>query len=615
MSGVFGVVDKNRFGDVKSLMLKMASVQKHQPWYKIEHYVDEANRFALGRIGVGIFNKTPQPVWNDDRSIALVMSGEIYHSSQLGFEDDNRPEPGILRLYQSEGEGFAARLKGAFILAIWDGYAQKLVIANDRFGMYNLFYAQVKGRFIFAPEMKGILCDGQVGCQPDWTAFAQSMRFQHLLGDRTFFEGVHLLPGASVLVFDARAGQVSIRPYWTYAEMPHRPNLAFEEAVEETGRLMRAAVRRLSGDTYRPGVFLSGGLDSRTIIAMIERKPVASLTFGAAKSRDAVYGGKIAKKVRSEHHWINLPDGKWVIDHADEHLELTEGYHSWIHMHGISGLPLAREVMDCNLTGWDGGTVMGHPESTDALQSDPVSEDAFLAHQYHLYIQRFTWPGLTEAEERLLYHDGVRNQLLGVAFDSFRSELEKYANFRRDVRHEFFYIDNHCRRLTHNMVVFGRSHIEFRFPFFDYDLFDFVYSLPNSFRTGRRLYLAMLMKEIPNVVGIPYANDELPPRAGNQVLTKIWYRLKRAMNNHIYPLFPDYQTLYADYENYLRGDLREWAEGILLDGRLADRQIFNNSFIETLWKRHLSNREIHTIGKFAHIMTYEMMLRRFCDTR
>ena len=63
--------------------------------------------------------------------------------------------------------------------------------------------------------------------------------------------------------------------------------------------------------------------------------------------------------MRSEHYVIDFPNGNWVLDNLNLHLELTEGFHSWIHMHGISGLPLARKVMDLNLTGWDGGTVIG----------------------------------------------------------------------------------------------------------------------------------------------------------------------------------------------------------------------------------------------------------------
>jgi asparagine synthase (glutamine-hydrolysing) len=439
------------------------------------------------------------------------------------------------------------------------------------------------------------------------------MRFQHLLGERTFFEGIRFLPGASTLVFDAQTGHARVSHYWSYAEIVASENLTFSDAVDETGRLLRQAVRRLTSDNLRPGVFLSGGLDGRTIIGLIEKKPVASLSFGEANSRDVVYSRRIAASVGSKHAWVQFLDGKWVLDQIRLHLELTEGFHSWIHMHGMSALPLARAMMDVNLSGWDGGTVMGHSDSIEPLQVNPVTEEAFLIRQFYIFNNIFTWPGLNEVEERLLYQDPLAQKMIGLAFDSMRDEYKKYWNLRPEVRQEFFYIDNHCRRLTHNMIVFGRSHIEQRFPFFDYDLFNFLYSLPPQFRVDRRLYLAVINKEIPSLTRIPYDHDDLPPVVKGRMRYKLWRWLQWQINQKVTPLFPEYKTLYADYENYLRDDLCSWGEEILFDHRTKDRGIFNPSFLDTIWKRHMSRQEYHTIGKIAPIMTYEMMLRRFYD--
>jgi len=90
-------------------------------------------------------------------------------------------------------------------------------------------------------------------------------------------------------------------------------------------------------------------------------------------------------------------------------------------------------------------------------------------------------------------------------------------------------------------------------------------------------------------------------------------KLKRRFNRHLWPIFPERYTLYADYENYLRDELRSWAENILFDRRTAERGIFNPAFLRTLMDRHLSGLEEWTIGKIAPVITYEMMLRRFCD--
>lgn len=549
------------------------------------------------------------------------MAGEYYNQAELGCPPGTSLEAFALQCYEREGDLFACKLKGSFIILIWDAESHKLILTNDRFGTYNLFYAHHPNRLVFAPEMKGVLCDPAFRKELDMVALAQYMRFQQLLGRRTFFEGLSLLPAASVLTYLPQTGAFQVQPYWTYAEIPHNPKISLAEAVEETGRRLRKAVQVMSGDALRPGVFLSGGMDGRTITGLVERRPLATLNFGVKNCSDVVYAARIARAAGTQHHWVEFKDGKWVLERMDQYLELTEGFHSFIHMHGISGLPLARQVMDVNLSGWDGGTTIGYPDDDDILQYDPVSEEAFITRQFYLYNQVLTWPGLTEEEELGLYHDRLGREMRGLAFDSLRAELQPFLDYRRDVRHEFFFIDTQCRRMTHYMVVFGRSFIEQRFPFFDYDVIDFTLSLPNEMRLdfdderGTGLYRGVVQKEIPHLAQIPYNVNHLPPttipwRRGLAVWKN---RLKRAIHKYALPIFPPYLSLYADYENYLRTDLAQWAQGVLSDPRTRAHEIFNPSSTDSLLKRHLSGRELHTIGKIAPIITYELMLRRFFD--
>jgi asparagine synthase (glutamine-hydrolysing) len=621
MSGVFGVVSKQHSGrqpQARCLAEKIAKAMAHRPWYVTEQYTDDEHCLALGRVGIGIFNKTPQPVWNADRTIALVMAGEIYNRNELDRNGVHRAasdEQFVLTLYEQVGDTFAYHLNGVFIIAIWNKDRQQLLVTNDRFGLYPLFYTCYDERFIFAPEMKGILCDETFPRKLDLTALAQYSRFQHLLGDRTFFEEIKLLPNASVLTYDLLAARCRLKPYWSFADIPYCPDIPFQEAVEEAGRLFRRAVQRLSGDSYQPGVFLSGGLDARSILGLVERRPIISLTYGHHNCRDVYYAHQIARSVGSDHHWFDLPNGEWVKEQVDFHLTLTEGFHSWIHAHGMSTLPQARQLMEVNLTGWDGGTIMGHQDSIEPLQLYSVDKAALITRLFYLFNQKYTWPSITEGEEKFLYCDPIAKQIRGLAFDSFRAEIDPFLSYRPDVRGEYFYIRNHCNRLTHNFIIFTRSHIEVRFPFFDYDLFEFLYSLPAVTRGHRTLYRAVIQREMPRLAYIPYDHDELLPTT-QPVLRRIHtlgVKIKNRINKHVWRAFPERYTLYADYERYLRFELRDWAEGILFDRRTTERAIFNPAFLRTLMQRHLSGLEEWTIGKIASVMSYELMLRRFYE--
>ncbi len=619
MSGVFGIVDPHRRVDAADLAGKMAASLSHFPWHSVEFQGTDVVNAVIGRMGIGGFNPNPQPVWNDSRTVAICLAGEFYSTSRGGrpLESTQRrtDEEQLHELYARQGLDFPCSLDGAFVCVILDLAQRRLILANDRFALYPTYYSHQNGRLVFAPEMKAVLQDAGFARRIDLTALAQSMRFQQVLGERTFFEDMQVLPPGGLLVCDLDTGALRLSTYWSFADIPEQPDLTFGEAVEEGGRLLRAAVRRLGAGALRPGVFLSGGLDSRVILGMLDRGPTPSFTYGPRHSRDVFYAAQIARACNSRHHWFDLADGRWVLDHVDQHLELTEGYHSWIPSQGMHVLPSARSVMDVLLTGWDGGAVLGDSNTIEPLQQSAVDDAALTVHLFGRFNQDYTWPGMTEAEERLVYSESLWPRVRCLAFDSFREELKPYLGLRPDVRTSFFYIRHHCGRLTQNVVVLYRSHVEVRFPFFDYALFDFLFSLPARLRAGKALYRAILERETPRLARIPNSHDDLLPTSREPVRRAhaLSVKVRRRLGQLWPALWPARARVYAQYETYLRKELRPWAEDLLFDRRASERGLFDPGFMRTLMARHQSGMEQSMIGKISPIMTYEMMLRRFLD--
>ena len=173
---------------------------------------------------------------------------------------------------------------------------------------------------------------------------------------------------------------------------------------------------------------------------------------------------------------------------------------------------------------------------------------------------------------------------------------------------------NHVdRRLYQYYVVTNRSHLEMRFPFCDYRYCDFIYSLPVAMLAQRRLRKAVIQRTAPALARVPYDKTGLP--LSDHALSGNWHRVKKAVSSRLskrWPhLFPQYATLYADYEGWLRAELREWGEGLLLSDETLTRGIFDEAMVRSLWLRLQSGAEPNVIGKLAPLMTYEMMLRRF----
>jgi len=625
MSGVFGIYAGQRDGCVGLRLDAMASAMTHRPWYQLDTHVGPG--LGLGRLGIGVFNRRKQPAVSEDGRLVCFLTGELYQTEPLRRElreagtecRNDSDEELVLRLYALRGLDFLPRLEGPFVACIWDAASRRLLIFNDRFARYPLFYAHSRGQFRFAPELKAICGDGEFEPQLNMTAVAEFVRFQRFLGDKTLLDGIRLLKPATVLRYEVATDALRCEPYWEpLGQAARAANLSFDDAVAETGRLLRRSIERLTSDGLRPGLYLSGGLDSRTILGMAsaQHPSLPTVTYGMRGSADVVYARSLSKRTGSLHRWFEFVDGNWVAHHAAQHLVLTEGLQSWVHMHGINTVTSAREMMDCNLSGIGGDHFLGGRAYDLLPEAAGAADDSiFEARLFHGWSRIFSWPGFDEGEARLLFTSG-HSDLNHLAFESLRSEAAAYRKYPAERRLDHWAWWNHCLRLTHVGAAFLRSHIEMRYPYCDYALVDFVGGLPLHMRREARLHRAVIRRELPALARVPTASDGLPILNGG-ALRPLVHRALRAgrgiLNPHLGGMFPVPNGLYADYELWLRSDLRHWGERVLLDDRTLSRGIFNPDFVRSLWNWHLSGNQLHTIGRIAPLMTLEMALRLFID--
>lgn len=632
MSGVFGLVTPPIADQLEhqSLMQTMGRVLRHRLWHQIETSWDNQAGAGLGRVGIGVFNRQSQPVASEDGSVRLVLAGELRDPTALRrnlertgscLRDTSDAEL-ALRLYERYGIDFVTRLEGAFVIAIWDRNTRTAYLCNDRFGRYPTFYTRSDRGLIFAPELKALLCVPYVRRELDMDALAEYMRFQRLLGEKTFFVGLSLLPHASILSYDQRAGALTIRPYWSFGEITSvRAHL--EEAVEEGRRLLRESVRESVSGPYRVSVYLSGGKDSRLIAGLAVRYggSIHTATFGAPDCRDVYYAARIARKLGTIHHYFPYRNGHWVLEHVDDHMELTEGLHSWVHLHGIDTLRPMREHADLQLTGFCGDHLFQdlsrNVEREGADNMRRWSRQTFVSKLYGIYCQRLSWPGLEEGEAARLFATPIRATMQGRAFDSLERAAQPFLEYDPLKGYDYFKYVNHTLRLIHNYVTFYRSSLEVRYPFLTYAIFDFACGLDPKVRYSatNRLYSCIISRELPELALIASDKQERLVTENRLLYSAhaLARRAKSGVNRFIAPLFPRRATLYADYEEYLRNDLRAWGEQILFDERTVDRGIFDPDTVRALWNRHMDGNEVHTIGKIAPLISYELMLRRLYD--
>ena len=320
MCGIFG--QYNPRGATPALIERMAHVLAHRGpdghgMYHQGNLAFGATRLAIIDLAAGV-----QPVFNENRQIAVVFNGEIYN--HLALRDTLQTQGHIFAThtdtevivhgYETWGLDLLERLGGMFALALWDEPNQRLVMARDRFGEKPFYYTQVGEEFLFASEIKALFEYPGLKRAVNHEALVQYLALGYVAPPLTMFEGIHKLAHGEVLILDQ--GTLNRQRYWT-PRMDTPRQLSYTDAVAQTRqRLTETVTMQLMSDVPI-GAFLSGGIDSSAVTALMSRasqQPIRTFTVGfdfapgsPADTKfnvDVRYAELVAKHLGTQHHVI-----------------------------------------------------------------------------------------------------------------------------------------------------------------------------------------------------------------------------------------------------------------------------------------------------------------------
>jgi asparagine synthase (glutamine-hydrolysing) len=334
---------------------------------------DDDGFFIAGRVGLGHRRLSiidvaggHQPIFNEDGTVAIVFNGEIYNYLELaklvearGHKLQTRSDTEtIVHLYEEFGEGCVALLRGMFAFAIWDGRKQTqptMLLARDRLGKKPLYYADYRGRLLFGSEVKSIIADPAIPREIDPEALADYFSFLAIPAPKSIFQHVRKLRPAHYLVVTPNG--VREQEYWDIDF--RQPEIrSAEEWQEQLLDALREAVDIRLMSEVPLGAFLSGGVDSSAVVAMmtkITNRPVvtASIGFTAEEFSEAAAARKFAESVNAEHHErIVNPDAVSVVEKLAYHYDEPFADSSAVPTFYVS--QVAREFVTVALSG-DGG--------------------------------------------------------------------------------------------------------------------------------------------------------------------------------------------------------------------------------------------------------------------
>jgi asparagine synthase (glutamine-hydrolysing) len=314
MCGITGYVGLND----EPLLRAMCQSLIHRGPDESGMYTAPGVGLAMQRLAIIDLKTGSQPIANETRDVWVVFNGEIYNYEDLRAQlvrkghalTTTSDTETIVHLYEEFGIDFVKHLRGMFAIALWDVKKQRLLLVRDRVGEKPLYYAKEDQALLFGSEMKTILQAKQRRAV-DPQAVCDFLAAGYVGGRRTFYQGIAKLPPGHLLIWEA--GKITVRRYWCpVVPGEEREEVSFKAASEELTERLGEAVRLCLKSDVEVGAFLSGGVDSSTIVALMRKHAVNIQTFSVGYGDEAQgfnelsYAQQVARHLGTEHHELIL---------------------------------------------------------------------------------------------------------------------------------------------------------------------------------------------------------------------------------------------------------------------------------------------------------------------
>ncbi len=651
MCGIAGVVDLTGHKRAEPTLVRAmcATIQHRGP--DGDGFFDAPNA-ALGMRRLSIIDVagSDQPLYNEDRSLALVFNGEIYNYKELRVDlmqqghklhTDGDGET-LLHLYEEYGLDLFRHLRGMYAFALWDSVSERLLLAVDHIGIKPLYLYERDGLLYFASEVKAFVGAGILQPSLHLETLDTYMSFGYMIGEQTLFAGVRrLMPGHALVVEHGEARTVE---YWRFgagfettehpASTAHALNgreVADSTTVIDTARDLLAESVRLHLRSDVPlGLFLSGGIDSAAILALMSREAATQInTYTVGYSAETPdneleQAERIAAHFGTQHHTRVISADDWWA--GLEHYAYTHDEPN-ANSSAISQMLLAEETakhVKVVLTGLGGDELFGgYPHHRNipqllAMQSRLASLEWLASplgalEAYYPAFKRYRYVGALPTYLPRLRHallpggEGIRRTLSFdglVMSDSLRARLygdELRATWTKARHKESAFAEilkaseqsdpaNTAQALVINTWLHGNAllscdkvtmahSLEARVPFFDPDLLDFVAHVSPDLRMRSNKYI-----------------------------------LREAMRPYLptYALERPKQPFGTPIRHWFDHDLQPRIAEVLLDRSASIRSLFNARALERLLRTHFEGHEKHEEVVFR-LLLLELWAKRFLD--
>ena len=547
MCGIVGIVRNDGKPVDEQLLGRMNNAIRHRGPDEDGFYINGSVGLAMRRLAIIDLKSGQQPIHNQDRTSWIVFNGEIYNYLELREKLEklghtfytNSDTEAIVHAYDEFGADCPKHLRGMFVFAIWNTAKQELFLARDRMGKKPLLYAEVNGQLVFGSEFNALLVHPDVSRDINPEALDYYLAFMCIPAPLTAYRAIRKLEPAHWLRW--RNGNVELGCYWQ-PDFTKKIDISEEEAGERTIEILRDAVKVRLMSEVPLGAFLSGGIDSSAVVALMsqessERVKTFSIGFEEQDFSELHHARRVAEHVGADHHeFIVRPDAveilPMLVDHYGEpyadssavptyYVARETRKHVTVALNGDGG--------DESFAGYERYIAMGLTEryrkipsfvreslirqAVNMIPTDPTRKSKIKSAQRLLAVvarpragRYMKWMSVFDDElKEPLYTDSFRQQTQGANATGILENWFKRANGIGTV--DTLLLTDQMTYLPNDLLVkvdiaTMAVSLEARSPFLDHHVIEFAASLPQNLKlrrlTGKYLLKKVLRKLLPS---------------------------------------------------------------------------------------------------------------------
>lgn len=627
MCGIVGFVNTHKKRASREILERMNAAIQHRGPDEDGFFIKENVALGMRRLAIIDLKGGQQPIFNENRTKVIVFNGEIYNFQELKKDLEERGHQFytnsdteiIIHLYDRYGADCVTFLRGMFAFAIWDETDESLFVARDRIGKKPLLYShQPNGDLIFGSEFQALLKHPNISREVDFTAIDSYLSYLCVPAPLTAFKQIRKLEPGHWLRW--KDGNIETKRYWV-TDFSKKIKISETEAIEETTRLLREATKLRMISEVPLGAFLSGGVDSSTIVALMAQessKPIKTFSIGFEEQdfSELKYAKRVAEHVGAEYNeFVVRPNALEVLPALVEHYGEPYADSSAIPTYYVS--KETRKFVTVALNG-DGGD-----ESFAGYERYAAMKIAELYHRFPTFVRKFFIEkpiGLFPTSE--LKRSRIRDAKRFLQAANL-PRTERYfrwmSTFNREAKSELYtkdfaetvsqqnpsvFLDEWFAKangsgildatlLTDQMTYLPNdllvkvdiasmaNSLEARSPFLDHKVIEFAASLPESLKM-HRFETKSLLKKV----------------AARLVPKEVVYRRKMGFGVPI--------------GKWFRGEMKDFLRGVLLSEKSLNRGIARREIIERYVREHTEAERDHSFQIWTLLML-ELWFQKFID--